>query len=201
LTPGPSFDHNLCYKCPNGSCKAILDIYTSRPFQRYKERFNARCFDPCNCTLSFWESQRTPESRRTPKSHFRECEWRPHTSLKVGLRQVGIIWFSTSILVELGIVETPIHGLTIYSFQILYGSTLVQLITFCDENPISILGNLSIHMLVSFFVNNSKACDSMFSQFVMYALLLSKLYINFYKKNWFVFHACCMSHSMWNGHL
>ncbi len=33
LTPGPSFDHNLCCRCPNGSCKAILDIYTSRPFQ------------------------------------------------------------------------------------------------------------------------------------------------------------------------
>jgi len=37
LIPGPSFDHNLCCKCPNGSCKAIFDIYTSRPFQRYKD--------------------------------------------------------------------------------------------------------------------------------------------------------------------
>ncbi len=80
LTPGSSFDHNLCCKCPNGSCEAILDIYTSRTFQRYKERFNARSFDPCNCALSF------QESRRTPKSHFRECEWRLHTSFKVGLR-------------------------------------------------------------------------------------------------------------------
>ncbi len=80
LTPGPSFDHNLCYRCPNGSCEAMLDIYTSRPFQRYKEHIKARCFDPCNQALSF------RESRRTPKSHFRECEWRPHTSLKVGLR-------------------------------------------------------------------------------------------------------------------
>ncbi len=32
LTPGPSFNHNLCYRCPNGSCEAISDIYTSRPF-------------------------------------------------------------------------------------------------------------------------------------------------------------------------
>jgi len=80
LTIVLSFDHNLCYKCPNGSCEAILDIYTSRPFQRYKERLNVRCFDPCNCALSFWESW------RTPKSHFRECEWRLHTSFKVGLR-------------------------------------------------------------------------------------------------------------------
>jgi hypothetical protein len=33
LTPNPSFAHNLGCKCPNGSCEAILDIYTSRPFQ------------------------------------------------------------------------------------------------------------------------------------------------------------------------
>ncbi len=26
LTPGPSFAHNLGCRCPNGSCKAILDI-------------------------------------------------------------------------------------------------------------------------------------------------------------------------------
>jgi hypothetical protein len=37
LTPDPSFDHNLCCRCPNGSCKAILDIYTSRSFQHYEE--------------------------------------------------------------------------------------------------------------------------------------------------------------------
>jgi len=36
LTPGPSFDHNLCCICLNGSCEAILDIYTLRPFQWYK---------------------------------------------------------------------------------------------------------------------------------------------------------------------
>jgi hypothetical protein len=33
LTPGPSFAHNLGCKCPNDQCEAILDIYTSRPFQ------------------------------------------------------------------------------------------------------------------------------------------------------------------------
>jgi len=83
LTPGPSFDHNLCCICPNGSCEAILDIYTSRPFQWCKERLNTRCFDPWNHALNFLES------RRTPKSHFRECEWQPHNSLKVGLRHLG----------------------------------------------------------------------------------------------------------------
>jgi hypothetical protein len=29
----PSFAHNLGYRCPNGSCEAILDIYISRTFQ------------------------------------------------------------------------------------------------------------------------------------------------------------------------
>ncbi len=32
LTSGLFFAHNLGYRCPNGTCKAILDIYTSRPF-------------------------------------------------------------------------------------------------------------------------------------------------------------------------
>jgi hypothetical protein len=82
LTPGPSFAHNVGYGCLNDSCEAILNIYTSRPFQWYKEHLNARCFDPCNRLLNFWES------RRTPNSHFRECEWRPHTSFKVGLWQI-----------------------------------------------------------------------------------------------------------------
>jgi hypothetical protein len=73
LTPGPSFAHNLGCTCPNGSCEAILDIYTSRSFQWYKKHPNARCFDPCNQALSFWVSP------RTPSSHFRECEFHPHT--------------------------------------------------------------------------------------------------------------------------
>jgi hypothetical protein len=33
LTPDLSFAHNLDCRCPNDQCKAILDIYTSRPFQ------------------------------------------------------------------------------------------------------------------------------------------------------------------------
>jgi hypothetical protein len=82
LTPSPSFCHNLCYKCPNGSCKAIFDIYTSIAFQWHEECFKARCFDPCNRTLKFWES------RRTLKSPFQECECHPHTLPKVGLRRL-----------------------------------------------------------------------------------------------------------------
>jgi len=56
LTFNPSFDHNLCCRCPNGSCEAIFDIYTSMPFQRYKEHLKARCFDLCNWALKLRES-------------------------------------------------------------------------------------------------------------------------------------------------
>jgi hypothetical protein len=64
LTPGLSFDHNLCCRCQNSTCEAIFDIYTSRHFQLYKEHLKARCFDPWNWALNF------RESRRTPSSHF-----------------------------------------------------------------------------------------------------------------------------------
>jgi hypothetical protein len=80
LTPDPSFVHNLGCRCPNGSCEVILDIYTSSPFQRYKKHLQARCFSFCCWTLKLWES------RRTPNSHFWECESPPHTCLKVGLQ-------------------------------------------------------------------------------------------------------------------
>ncbi len=46
LTLGPSFSHNLCFKCPNGSCEPILDIYISRDFQWYNKIFNKMHFDP-----------------------------------------------------------------------------------------------------------------------------------------------------------
>ncbi len=81
LTLGRSFAHNLGCRCPNCSCEAILDIYTSRPFQWYKEHLNARFFDPWTRALSF------RESRRTLSSHFWECGIHPHTYPKVGLRQ------------------------------------------------------------------------------------------------------------------
>ncbi len=79
LTSGPSFAHNLGCRCPNGSYKAILDIYISRTFQWHQEHLNTR-FDPCNRVLSF------RESRKIPTSHFWECEFHPHTYPKVGSR-------------------------------------------------------------------------------------------------------------------
>jgi hypothetical protein len=60
LTLGLSFGHKLCFRCPNGSCEPILDIYVSIDFQWYKKLFKARGFDPCNRSLKIWESTGTP---------------------------------------------------------------------------------------------------------------------------------------------
>ncbi len=53
LTPGPSFGHNLCFRCPNEQCEPILDIYVSRAFQWYKERHKWLRFDASNWSLKF----------------------------------------------------------------------------------------------------------------------------------------------------
>ncbi len=63
LTPGFSFAHNLCFKCPNEPCKPILDIYTSIYFQWYKKLFKARSFDPYNRALKIRESFRDSNSQ------------------------------------------------------------------------------------------------------------------------------------------
>jgi hypothetical protein len=63
LTPGLSLGHNLCFKCPNGSCEPILNIYVSIVFQWYKELFNWLGFDPCYHSLKIWESTGTPNSQ------------------------------------------------------------------------------------------------------------------------------------------
>jgi len=64
LTPGLSFAYNLCYRCPNASCEAIFDIYTSRPFQWYKEHLKMRFF------ALYYRALKLRESQRTPNSHF-----------------------------------------------------------------------------------------------------------------------------------
>ncbi len=60
LTPNLSFGHNLCCKCPNGSCEPILDICASIVFQWYKRIFKAMGFSLCNRFLKFWKSIGTP---------------------------------------------------------------------------------------------------------------------------------------------
>jgi hypothetical protein len=56
LIPDFSFGHNLCCRCPNGSCKPILDIYASIDFQWYKELFKTRGFSLFNRSMKFQES-------------------------------------------------------------------------------------------------------------------------------------------------
>jgi len=56
LTPDPSFGHSLCFRCSNGSCEPILDIYVSIYFQWYKKLLNPLSFDPCNRSLNIRES-------------------------------------------------------------------------------------------------------------------------------------------------
>jgi hypothetical protein len=71
LTLGPSFDHNLCFRCANESYKLILDIYVPRSFQWYKKRFSNE----------FWPLQllskdsRVHRDSNSPKWEFPwECE-------------------------------------------------------------------------------------------------------------------------------
>ncbi len=63
FTPGLSFGHNLCYKCSNGQCEPILDIYASISFWWYKELYKAMSFDPCNHALKIWESIQNSNSQ------------------------------------------------------------------------------------------------------------------------------------------
>jgi hypothetical protein len=60
LTPDLSFAHNLGWRCPNGQCEAIFDIYVSRPFQWHQKHPNSRCFGPFCRALNIRESRRTP---------------------------------------------------------------------------------------------------------------------------------------------
>jgi len=56
----PSFGHNLCFRCPNGSCELILDICVSIAFQWYKELLEPLGVDFCNRSLNIRESTETP---------------------------------------------------------------------------------------------------------------------------------------------
>jgi hypothetical protein len=55
LTPGPSFGHNLCFKCPNEQCKLILNIYVLKAFQWYKDATRHGVLTP---EIAFWSFHR-----------------------------------------------------------------------------------------------------------------------------------------------
>jgi hypothetical protein len=52
LTLDPSFGRNWCFRCPNGSCEPILNIYVSIIFQWYRKLLNP---------LGFWTLQSLSE--------------------------------------------------------------------------------------------------------------------------------------------
>jgi hypothetical protein len=60
LIPGLDFGHNLCYRCPNGWCEPISEIYVSICFQWYKKLFEEMGLDPWNRALKIrkfiWDS-------------------------------------------------------------------------------------------------------------------------------------------------
>ncbi len=94
LTPGPSFAHNLGYRCPNGQCEANFYIYASRPFQWHQENLNARCFGPCCWALNI------RESRRTPNPHFFQV-----LGFTPTLGQSRVATWSISILIKINLIE------------------------------------------------------------------------------------------------
>jgi hypothetical protein len=91
LTLDLSFGHNLCFRCPNGWCEPILDIYVPRSFQWYKERFKPLRFDRCNRLLRIWEFTRTPTPKVEPLGGVRV----PHT---LSHSQEYVVWLPVSFL-------------------------------------------------------------------------------------------------------
>jgi hypothetical protein len=109
LTPSLSFDHKLCFRCANGSCKPILDIYVSINFQRYKKLFKAKGFDPCNHSLKIRESTETP----TPNMRVHLGVWLFILTLSQTLRSLS--W--PNLLQTLALVTSPRLGLRHYMFH------------------------------------------------------------------------------------
>ncbi len=72
LTPGPSFSHNLCFRCPNGSCETVLDIYVLRPFQWYKTIVNPMFLTPAIAPWRFG----SPSELQLPKLGVHLGVWR-----------------------------------------------------------------------------------------------------------------------------
>ncbi len=84
--------HNLCFKCSNGSCEPILNIYIPRDFQWCKELFNPMRFDPCNRLLKIWKSVEIP----IPKVRAHLGVWGsfPHTFLHSSKHEMWLSSFA-----------------------------------------------------------------------------------------------------------
>jgi len=62
----------MFFRCPNGSCEPISDIYVPNSFQWYKELFNPMGSDLYNYSLKIQKSIKTP----TPKMGVHLGMWR-----------------------------------------------------------------------------------------------------------------------------
>jgi hypothetical protein len=93
LTPSPSFGHNLCFRCPHGSCEPNLDIYIPRNFLWNKEFFKHWVLTP---VIALWRFG-SPLGLHLPKWELPwECEGSfPHTFLHSWEHAV---WFSGFLL-------------------------------------------------------------------------------------------------------
>jgi hypothetical protein len=128
LTPDLSFDQDLCFKCPNGRCEPILDIYVLIPFQWYKKLFKPICFSPYNRAMKIRESIGTP----TPNMGVHLRMWGFIPSLSSALPGACNVppgvpsWLAT--LQNLALVTSPRLGLQHLDFVWIQYSYKVQLL-------------------------------------------------------------------------
>jgi hypothetical protein len=84
LTPGPSFAHNLSFRCPNDQCEVIFDIYASRPFQWHPKT--------PKCEV-FWALLSSYENSKDSKSPTLEVlGFTPTLGQKWGCDNQGVGW-------------------------------------------------------------------------------------------------------------
>ncbi len=88
LTPGLSFCHNLCCRCPNGSCESIFNIYTLIAFNDTKNALVRGVWTP---KIELWRFG-SPSGLPSPHFPFRKSENHPPTLPKVGLWHIMDFW-------------------------------------------------------------------------------------------------------------
>jgi len=110
LTPGLSFGHNLCFRCPNGQWEPILDIYVLRAFHWYKKFLKPLSFDPCNRPLKIRESTRTPTPKVELPWGVRVYSLTPSHTLESMLCDSQLLSWPTT-LQTLALVMSPRLGL------------------------------------------------------------------------------------------
>jgi hypothetical protein len=118
LTLNLSFGHNLYFRCRNGSCDPILDIYVLIVSQWYKEPYKSMGFDPCNFPPKIRESIGTPTP--TMWVHLEVWTFTPSHSLALSGAWDVILglpfWFAT--LQALTLVASPKLGLWHIEYEI-----------------------------------------------------------------------------------